>query len=132
MSAAGETPHLSLVLACYNEAQHIRQSFAEIRDTLEQAGWPFEVVFVDDRSRDGTPEMTGYAFLYAAEAHYHAHDAERAVASARQIEEWKGDGYWVYGLEPGGEMPWEVDLTGRVVLFRRRRRLLAVAQVLTS
>jgi len=45
------------VLACYNEAQHLRESFAEIRDTLEHAGWPFEVVFVDDRSRDGTPEI---------------------------------------------------------------------------
>jgi glycosyltransferase involved in cell wall biosynthesis len=50
-------PHLSLVLACYNEAQHIRASFAEIRDTLERAGWPFEVVFVDDASGDGTPEV---------------------------------------------------------------------------
>jgi glycosyltransferase involved in cell wall biosynthesis len=54
---SGGTPHLSLVLACYNEAQHIRASFAEIRDTLEQAGWPFEVVFVDDASGDGTPEI---------------------------------------------------------------------------
>ncbi len=54
---SGATPHLSLVLACYNEAQHIRESFAEIRDTLEHAGWPFEVVFVDDRSRDRTPEI---------------------------------------------------------------------------
>ena len=51
------TPHLSLVLACYNEAEHLRASFAEIRDTLERAGWPFEVVFVDDMSRDGTPEI---------------------------------------------------------------------------
>jgi len=54
---SGGTPHLSLVLACYDEAQHLRASFAEIRDTLEQAGWPFEVVFVDDASRDGTPEI---------------------------------------------------------------------------
>jgi len=54
---SGGTPHLSLVLACYNEARHLRASFAEIRDTLEQAGWPFEVVFVDDASRDGTPEI---------------------------------------------------------------------------
>ncbi len=36
---------------------------------------------------DGTPEMIGYAFLYAAEAHYYAHDAERALACARQVEE---------------------------------------------
>jgi len=54
---SGGTPHLSLVLACYDEAQHLRASFAEIRDTLEQAGWPFEVVFVDDASRDGTLEI---------------------------------------------------------------------------
>jgi len=26
-----ELPHLSLVLACYNEAEHLEQSFAEIR-----------------------------------------------------------------------------------------------------
>ena len=54
---SGGTPHLSLVLACYNEARHLRESVAEIRDTLEQSGWPFEVVFVDDASRDGTPEI---------------------------------------------------------------------------
>jgi glycosyltransferase involved in cell wall biosynthesis len=51
------SPRLSLVLACYDEAEHLRASFAEIRDTLEQAGWPSEVVFVDDASRDGTPEI---------------------------------------------------------------------------
>ena len=45
---SGGTPHLSLVLACYNEAEHLRASFAEIRETLEQAGRPFEVIFVDD------------------------------------------------------------------------------------
>ena len=56
---SGGAPHLSLVLACYNEAEHLRASFAEIRDTLEQAGRPFEVIFVDDVSRDGTPEILG-------------------------------------------------------------------------
>ena len=54
---SGGTPHLSLVLACYNEAEHLRASFAEIRDTLELAGWPFEVIFVDDVSRDRTREI---------------------------------------------------------------------------
>jgi glycosyltransferase involved in cell wall biosynthesis len=50
-------PHLSLVLACYNEAEHLEQSFAEIRDTLEQARFPFEILFVDDVSRDRTREI---------------------------------------------------------------------------
>ena len=41
---------------------------------------------------------------------------ERITNSSRQIEAWKKDGYWVYGLAAGGKSPWEVDLTGRVVL----------------
>jgi dolichol-phosphate mannosyltransferase len=50
-------PYLSLVLACYNEAEHIEASFAEIAATLAQARWPFEIIFVDDRSRDATPQL---------------------------------------------------------------------------
>jgi glycosyltransferase involved in cell wall biosynthesis len=52
-----EAPQLSLVLACYNEAEHLEHSFAEIKDTLEQARFPFEIVFVDDVSRDSTREI---------------------------------------------------------------------------
>ena len=55
MSAA--PPRLSLVLACYNEAEHLQASFAEIKETLEQASWPYEVIFVDDASRDRTREI---------------------------------------------------------------------------
>jgi adenylate cyclase len=36
---------------------------------------------------DGTPEMSGYVLVLTAEAHYHAHDAERTLASARQLDE---------------------------------------------
>ncbi|HEX9189345.1 MAG TPA: glycosyltransferase [Vicinamibacteria bacterium] len=57
MSADGGAPYLSLVLACYNEAEHLEASFAEIRDTLEQTRWPYEVIFVDDVSRDRTREI---------------------------------------------------------------------------
>jgi len=52
-----EVPHLSLVLACYNEAEHLRASFAEIRDTLEQVPFAFEILFVDDVSRDRTRDL---------------------------------------------------------------------------
>ena len=51
------TPRVSVVLACYNEAEHIERSFAEIRDTLTQTGWPFEILLVDDVSRDSTREI---------------------------------------------------------------------------
>jgi glycosyltransferase involved in cell wall biosynthesis len=54
---SGRTPHVSVVLACYNEAEHIEESFREIRETLDQAGWPWEILFVDDVSRDATREI---------------------------------------------------------------------------
>jgi glycosyltransferase involved in cell wall biosynthesis len=57
VSSPAPTPYLSLVLACYNEAEHLEASFAEIRDTLAQASWTSEVIFVDDCSRDRTPEI---------------------------------------------------------------------------
>jgi hypothetical protein len=50
-------PRLSVVLACYNEAPVLLPSFAEIHETLESLHAPYEVLFVDDTSRDGTPEM---------------------------------------------------------------------------
>jgi glycosyltransferase involved in cell wall biosynthesis len=50
-------PTLSLVLACYNEAEHLRESFREILDVLLNLGRPFEVIFVDDKSRDETPKI---------------------------------------------------------------------------
>jgi dolichyl-phosphate beta-glucosyltransferase len=48
---------LSIVLACYNEEPHLARSFAEIRDTLLDLGRRFEVIFVDDQSRDRTRDI---------------------------------------------------------------------------
>jgi adenylate cyclase len=36
---------------------------------------------------DGTPEFLGYNHFYCGEAYFHANDAERALASARQVDE---------------------------------------------
>jgi len=41
---------------------------------------------------------------------------ERVTNSANSIQALKDDGYWVYGVVPGGELAWDVDLTGKVVL----------------
>src|SRR5262249_36301334 len=45
------------VLACYNEESILAASFAEIRDTLEQLGRPYEIILVDDVSRDRTRDV---------------------------------------------------------------------------
>ncbi len=52
--SAPTAPLLSLVLACYNEEEVLEGSFREIRDTLVDFGRPFEILFVDDASRDRT------------------------------------------------------------------------------
>jgi glycosyltransferase involved in cell wall biosynthesis len=50
-------PLLSVVLACYNEAEHLETSLAAILETLDGQGRPYEVLLVDDVSRDRTREI---------------------------------------------------------------------------
>jgi len=43
-------------------------------------------------------------------------DITRVVNSAATIENLKREGFWVYGTDPGGLPPWQIDLSGKVVL----------------
>ena len=43
-------------------------------------------------------------------------EIERISNTAAEVERLKEDGYWIYGTDAGGEPPWDVDLTGKVVL----------------
>jgi 23S rRNA (guanosine2251-2'-O)-methyltransferase len=43
-------------------------------------------------------------------------EVERITNSALELERLKAAGYWVYGTDPAGDPPWDVDLTGPVVL----------------
>ena len=55
MRGAEDTPPaLSVVVACYNEEPHLEESFRQLRAVLDDFHRPWEVVFVDDCSRDGT------------------------------------------------------------------------------
>jgi 23S rRNA (guanosine2251-2'-O)-methyltransferase len=42
---------------------------------------------------------------------------ERITNSAAEIERLKEQGFWVYGTDPEGEPPWQVDLRGKVALL---------------
>jgi glycosyltransferase involved in cell wall biosynthesis len=50
-------PHVSVVLACYNEAETLETSFREIWKALESLRCSNEVIFVDDVSRDRTRDI---------------------------------------------------------------------------
>jgi 23S rRNA (guanosine2251-2'-O)-methyltransferase len=41
---------------------------------------------------------------------------ERIVNSANTLESLKKEGFWVYGTDAGGKPPWQIDLSGKIVL----------------
>ena len=48
---------LSLILPCYNEAEHFLVSSKKILAALKHSRIPFEVIFVEDKSQDNTWEL---------------------------------------------------------------------------
>ncbi|MEB3260225.1 MAG: glycosyltransferase family 2 protein, partial [Cyanobacteriota bacterium] len=54
---ADGTPELSVVVPLYNEEASVRQLVAQLLEALRPLGLAFELVLVDDGSRDRTPEL---------------------------------------------------------------------------
>jgi glycosyltransferase involved in cell wall biosynthesis len=48
------TPDLSVVIPVYNETQNVEPLYRELTETLTAWGRPFELLFIDDGSSDGT------------------------------------------------------------------------------
>jgi glycosyltransferase involved in cell wall biosynthesis len=58
-------PDLSLVIACYNEAEHLESSVARLLSFCDLCNISIELIFVDDCSTDGTRDI----LLALAEKH---------------------------------------------------------------
>jgi dolichol-phosphate mannosyltransferase len=52
--SSGEGPILSIVLPVFNEEGNIRAMYGRLKDVLEAQRIPFEIIFVDDGSTDGS------------------------------------------------------------------------------
>jgi glycosyltransferase involved in cell wall biosynthesis len=52
-----KTIDLSLVLPCYNEADHFHESLRRIREVLDHSTYQYEIIFVEDLSQDSTAEL---------------------------------------------------------------------------
>lgn len=50
-----ESPEISAVLPCFNEAENLDELVQQLRNAIEPLGRPYELVFVDDASTDDTP-----------------------------------------------------------------------------
>jgi len=53
----GIPPEISLVIPVYNEEENLPILHAEIRQAMEGVGRPYEVLYVDDGSADGSPAI---------------------------------------------------------------------------
>lgn len=78
--AAREVPcELSLVIACYQEEGHLEDSVRQLCATLDAMGRSYELIFLEDKSRDRTAEVI--ARIVAGKpnmrAIYHAHNVGR-------------------------------------------------------
>ena len=54
---SGASPALTVVIPAYNERANVEACYRELVDVLEGHGQPFEVLFVDDGSTDGTGDV---------------------------------------------------------------------------
>lgn len=52
-----QKPHLSVVVPLYNEEGNVLELHRRIHEALTQLGKPFEIIFIDDGSRDKTVEL---------------------------------------------------------------------------
>ena len=43
-------------------------------------------------------------------------EVERVTNTVAELERLKEEGFWIYGAAEGGVPPWEIDLTGPIVL----------------
>jgi glycosyltransferase involved in cell wall biosynthesis len=50
-------PRLSVVVPAHDEAPSLLQLAHRVRDVLDREGWSFELIVIDDGSRDGTDEV---------------------------------------------------------------------------
>ena len=57
--AATDTPHLSVCVLVYDEVDSVEPLHRELMGVLESLGTSFEVLYVDDGSRDGSTERLG-------------------------------------------------------------------------
>lgn len=51
----GRAPALSIVIPLHDEEENVAALHAEIREAIDPLGQTFEVIFIDDGSRDGSP-----------------------------------------------------------------------------
>ena len=53
----GKNRFLSLVIPVYNEEEVLETSFSRMDEVMRSTGYDYEIIYVNDGSRDGTMEL---------------------------------------------------------------------------
>lgn len=106
-SAIGADPELVVLL---EDVQDPRNLGAVLR-VCEGAG----VGRVLIRDRGSAPVSPTVAKTSAGASEWL--EVERITNTAAEVERLKQQGWWVYGTDADGEPPWDVDLTGKVLIL---------------
>jgi len=89
-----KNPYLSLVLPCYNEAEHLNKSVVKITTALKDLKFPFEIIFIDDKSKDTTPQLLKKIIKnypqHKISVFYHSKNMGRGATVAQGILKAKG------------------------------------------
>lgn len=83
-AASNDAPELSVVIACYMEEGHLAASVRELVATLDGMGRSYELIFVEDKSTDGTARVVADLVAGRPErrAVYHATNQGRGATVA--------------------------------------------------
>ena len=79
---SGPSTDLTLVVPCYNEAPHLRESVRAVVEVLEGSRFDYEVVFVDDCSRDDTRQIIEELCAEYAQCRFIFHETNRGRGAA--------------------------------------------------
>ncbi len=105
-AVAGADPNLRILL---EDIQDPRNLGALMR-VCEGAG----VGRVMVRDRGSAPLTATAAKVSAGASQWLA--VERVTNSSREIRTLQDEGFWVYGADAAGKAPWDLDLSGKIVL----------------
>jgi undecaprenyl-phosphate 4-deoxy-4-formamido-L-arabinose transferase len=57
--ASGPEPYLSVVIPVYNEQENLEELDRRLQAALDQTGWSYEIIYVNDGSQDDSAEILG-------------------------------------------------------------------------
>lgn len=97
----------SLILPCYNEAEHFNRSLPRIISALDQTDYTYEIIFVEDKSTDKTKSLVkkvlGKYPRHNLSAYFHAtnHGRGQTVIDGFSKSQGKIIGFIDFDLEVG-------------------------------